>query len=205
MLQKIFRAPLLFLPLALGLVLAPGLLQPAGACVGKTLVIGSTGTVQQDLLAEMLSVLIGERTGTTVKIVHLASPQATHEALLKADLDMSVEYTGAGQVEVLKGQPIEDPQALFEAVKTRYNEEYNLIWLQPFGFDEPRAVPVKIPAQAAPVVRKDTLKKFPALARLINKLGGTIDGSTMARLESEAGAGNAHAVARAFLKANRLI
>jgi len=195
-----------FLSLLLMLTLLPlAVPAPVPACVGKSILIGSSGTVQQDLLAEIISMLISERTGTSVKVVRFESPSAAHAALLKADLDMSLEYTGAGQVEVLKGAPISDPQQLFDAVKSRYNEELNLVWLQPFGFDEPRAVPVQIPAQAAPVVRKDTLKKFPALARLLNKLGGTIDGATMKRLESAAGGGSVRDVARDFLKDNRLI
>ncbi len=202
--QPIFRSLVLLLLLSLGLSLAV-LTTPAQSCVGKTLVIGSTGTVQQDLLAEIISLLIGERTGTTVKVIRVASPQAAHAALLKADLDISVEYTGAGQLEALNGEPISDPRALYEAVKSRYNEELNLIWLQPFGFDEPRAVQTSIPAQAAPVVRKDTLKKFPALTRLINKLGGTIDSATMQRLEAQAASGKVREVARSFLKENRLI
>jgi osmoprotectant transport system substrate-binding protein len=60
-------------------------------------------------------------------------------------------------------------------------------------------------AQAAPVVRKDTLKKFPALARLINKLGGAIDASAMQRLEAKAAGENIAAVARQFLKDGQLI
>lgn len=178
---------------------------PASACVGKSLHIGSNGTLQQDLLAEILSLLISERTGTTVKVERLKSSAAAHEALLKAELDISVEYTGASQLEFLRGPQINDPQQLFETVKTRYNEELNLVWMQPFGFSEPRAIAATIPTQAAPVVRKDTLKKFPALARLINKLGGTIDAATMQRLESAAGTKNVHDVARDFLKTNRLI
>lgn len=178
---------------------------PAAACVGKSLLIGSSGTVQQNILAEIMSMLISERTGTTVKVVHLSSLAATRDALIKADLDISIEYTGAGQVEVLKGPQIADPQQLFDAVKIRYNEELNLVWLSPFGFNEPRVVTLDIPSQAAPVVRKDTLKKFPALARLISKLGGTIDGPTMKRLEVAAAQGNVHDVARDFLKTNRLI
>jgi len=194
------------LTLLLLLALLP-LASPAtvSACVGKSILIGSSGTVQQDLLAEIISVLISERTGTSVKVVRFESPAAAHEALCKADLDLSLEYTGVGQIEVLKGEPIADPQKLFDTVKARYNEELNLVWLQPFGFDEPRAVAVRIPAEPAPVVRKDTLKKFPALARLLNKLGGTIDAATMQRLESAAGEGNFRDVARDFLKANRLI
>lgn len=204
-LKKSLR-PILLLSLTFTFVLGGFLAPlPAQACVGKTLVIGSAGTVQQDLLANMISLLVSERTGTTVKVVKLDSLAATHDALLKANLDMDVEYTGASQMDILKGEPISDPQALFEAVKARYNQDLNLIWLQPFGFDEPQVVTAKVPAQAAPVVRKDTLKKFPALARLIDKLGGTIDAATMKELEAKAADGKVHQVARAFLKEKRLI
>lgn len=196
----------LLLPLIALFALLPALVtNQASACVGKSLHIGSNGTLQQDILAEMLGLLISERTGTTVQVEHLKSPAAAHEALRKAELDISVEYTGASQLDVLKGPAISDPQQLFETVKARYNEDLNLVWMQPFGFDEPRAVTSPIPAQAAPVIRKDTLKKFPALARLINKLGGTIDSATMQKLEAAAGKKSVHEVAKDFLKTNRLI
>lgn len=196
----------LLLPLLVLLTLLPTLQPaPAIACVGKSLHIGSNGTLQQDLLAEILSMLISERTGTTVKVERLKSSPAAHDALLKAELDIAVEYTGASQLEFLKGPQINDPQQLFDAVKSRYNEELNLVWMQPFGFNEPSATAATIPTQAAPVVRKDTLKKFPALARLINKLGGTIDAATMQRLEAAAATKNVHDVAKDFLKSNRLI
>jgi osmoprotectant transport system substrate-binding protein len=190
-----------------GLALLVAVLAPfsAGACVGKTLVIGSTGTLQQEILAQMLSILISERTGTTIKVVAYDSTLAAHEALMKADLDMYVEYTGVGQAEILRGEMVTDPEALYQAVKRGYNRDLNLVWLKPLGFDEPRVVPAGVPAQAAPVVRKDTLKKFPALARLIDKLGGAIDAEAMKKLETEAGKENAHEVARRFLKDNRLI
>ncbi len=175
------------------------------ACVGKTLVVGTTGTVQQDLMAQMLSLLITERTGTTVKIVKLDSSLAAHEALLKADLDMYVEYTGVGQVQILQKQAIADTAQLYKAVKATYNEELNLIWLKPLGFENKSVSPAGVAAEAAPVVRKDTLKKFPALARLINKLGGRIDAATLAKLETAASDGNSKKVAREFLRQNRLI
>jgi osmoprotectant transport system substrate-binding protein len=178
---------------------------PAGACVGKTLVIGSTGTVQQDILAQLLSILISERTGTSVKVQRFDSSAAAHASLLKADLDLYVEYTGVGQVEILHGEAISDPEALYRAVKDAYNQDLNLVWLKPIGFDEPRVAPAGVAAQAAPVVRKDTLKKFPALARLINKLGGAIDASAMQRLEAKAAGENIAAVARQFLKDGQLI
>lgn len=176
----------------------------AFACVGKTLVIGSTGGAQQDLLANMLAQLITERTGTSVKLVILGSSPEAHQALLKDDLDIYVEYTGVGQVQILGDEPLQDAEQLYQAVKKRYNEELNLIWLKPLGF-EASLQGFELPTQAVPVARKDTLKKFPALARLINKLGGKIDAETIAGLEAQVAAQGAKDVARTFLKQNRLI
>lgn len=182
-----------------------GWVRPATACVGKTLMVGALESPQQQVLAQMLAILISERTGTTVKVVPQAGHAEAHEALLTAELDMYVEYTGVGQVTLLKGAPIGDADGLYQAVKESYNQDLNLVWLQPFGFDDQRMSPGGISAQAAPVVRKDTLKKFPALARLINKLGGSIDLATMQKLEVECAASGARDTARKFLKENRFI
>ncbi len=192
--------------LVLALLLVVGVAVPSAmACVGKTLVVGALDNPQQQVLAQMLSILISERTGTTVKVVASAGHAEAHDALLRADLDMYVEYTGVGQVTLLKDQPIADSVLLYQKVKERYNQELNLIWLKPFGFSDPRVAPAGTVAEAAPVVRKDTLKKFPALARLINKLGGVIDEPTMQKLEAESVAGAPRDVARKFLKERRLI
>jgi len=171
------------------------------ACVGKTVTIGSKGGVQQDVLAQVLAVLISERTGTTAKVVRFDSTSAAHEALLNADIDMYVEYTGVAQRETLQVEPAADAQAAYAAVKEAYNRDLNLIWLEPLGF----SLAAQGPAQAAPVVRKDTLKKFPALARLINKLGGKIDDASMADMEQQAAKEPLPEVARGFLKSQRLI
>jgi osmoprotectant transport system substrate-binding protein len=195
-LSKVFLIVLLMMALTVSSSLA---------CVGKTLVVGSLDDPQQQVLAEMLSVLIGERTGTTVKVVPIEGHAEAHDAMIRAELDMYVEYTGVGQVTLLKGQPIADADELYKAVKERYNQELNLVWLKPFGFSDERYAPEGTVADAAPVVRKDTLKKFPALARLINKLGGAIDAPTMKELETASAAGNSRDVARKFLKEKRFI
>ncbi|MDG5467887.1 glycine betaine ABC transporter substrate-binding protein [Deltaproteobacteria bacterium IMCC39524] len=197
---RILFNALLFVLLITGLTVSS-----AQACVGKTLVVGALDNPQQRVLAEMLSVLIGERTGTTVKVVSVAGHAEAHDAMIRAEMDMYVEYTGVGQVIILKEQPIADSDELYKAVKERYNQDLNLVWLKPFGFSDERYAPEGTVAVAAPVVRKDTLKKFPALARLINKLGGSIDDPTMKELETASAAGNSRDVARKFLKEKRFI
>ena len=196
---------ILFNALLVVLIITGLTVPSAQACVGKTLVVGALDNPQQQVLAEMLSVLIGERTGTTVKVVSVAGHAEAHDAMIRAEMDMYVEYTGVGQVVILKEQPIADSNELYKAVKERYNQDLNLVWLKPFGFSDARYAPEGTVAVAAPVVRKDTLKKFPALARLINKLGGSIDDSTMKELETASAAGNSRDVARKFLKENRFI
>lgn len=177
---------------------------PGYTCVGKTLVVGATGGVQQELLANMLAQLITERTGTSIKVVVHTSSQDAHQALLKDELDMYVEYTGVGQVQILGGELIADQDQLYQTVKKRYNEELNLVWLKPLGFEAgPQGI--DLPTQAAVVARKDVLKKFPALARLLNKLSGKLDDTTIANLESEASKRGAKDVARQFLKQKHLI
>lgn len=201
--KLIHRLSLVMLALLIGCGMVVG--PQADACVGKTLVVGALDTPQQQVLANILAILIGERTGTTVKVVPAASHAAAHEALLRADLDMYVEYTGIGQVQILGAAPIADKAELYKAVKERYNQELNLVWLEPFGFADQKLAPAGTVAEAAPVVRKDTLKKFPALARLINKLGGAVNQATMQKLETGVKGDNAKDVARKFLKENRLI
>ena len=196
---------ILFNTLLVVLIITGLTVSSAQACVGKTLVVGALDNPQQQVLAEMLSVLIGERTGTTVKVVSVAGHAEAHDAMLRAEMDMYVEYTGVGQVVILKEQPIADSDELYKAVKERYNQDLNLVWLKPFGFSDERYAPEGTVAVAAPVVRKDTLKKFPALARLINKLGGSIDDPTMKELETARAAGNSRDVARKFLKEKRFI
>lgn len=186
--------------LCTALLVSVAALSPVRACVGKTLHIASAGSVQQDILAEALAILISERTGTTVKVDRFDSAGAVHDAVGKADLDIIVEYAGRARSAVLKKPAIAEKAALYEAVRDDYNQNLNLVWLAPFGFS------AGADGQAAPVARKDTLKKFPALARLINKLGNLIDETTMARLEGQVKGGkSASAVARTFLKESKLI
>jgi osmoprotectant transport system substrate-binding protein len=198
--MKIFRSSRTLTLLCSIVLLSITAVLPARACVGKTLHIASAGSIQQDILANALAPLIAERTGTTVKVDRFDNAQAAHDAIGKADLDIIVAYTAQARSEILKKPAIAENQALYEAVREEYNQNLNLVWLAPFGFSDAKL------GQAAPVARKDTLKKFPALARLINKLGDAINETTMAKLEAQVKGGKPAAeVARSFLKENKLI
>ena len=66
----------------LGLILLHLLATPLLACKGRVLNLAVGNSVDQTIMAQMLSVLINERTGTTVEIVQLEDTEAAHEAVL---------------------------------------------------------------------------------------------------------------------------
>lgn len=195
---------ILFMLLPLLLVAAP-MFSTATACVGKTLVVGAAGDEEQAVLAEILSLLITERTGTSIKVVKLDSSADAHRALLDDKVDMYVEYTGNAQLNILNAAPVADAKELYTAVKKRYQKELNLIWLKPLGFSAVDSSITDLPVEAATVIRKDVLKKFPALQRLIDKLAGQIDNQVVAQLVAKAKENPARTVAKEFLKKKRFI
>ena len=180
----------------------------SAACVGKSLVIGGVNSPNVVTITEMLNILITERTGTTVVIKYFDDYKSLGEAAKKGEVDIMVDFTGRCYVDVMNQLPETSKDKVFAAVKEAYQRDLNLIWLEPFGFSDQSVVSQKAgatPAVAAPVVRKDTLVKFPALPRVINKLAGKVDNSQITRLTDESQGGKVKKVTRKYLKDNKLI
>ncbi|MDF1553897.1 MAG: glycine betaine ABC transporter substrate-binding protein [Deferrisomatales bacterium] len=183
--------------IALTLLLASLATVPATACVGKTLIIGAVETPEGRLVAQVIAILINERTGTTVKIQNFADPDAVHRELSAGDVDIAVEYPARALVRLGRAVPA-DPKAAYTEAKAAYLEQLNLVWLPPLGFQAPG----DHGGAAAPVAQKHTLKKFPALPRLIAKTQDLLPDATLAALVK---AGDPALVAREFLREKKLI
>jgi osmoprotectant transport system substrate-binding protein len=176
---------------------------PVEACVGKTVFLGRMPGREQEILTEMFSWMVSERTGTTIQVKPVADSRAMQAALQSAEVDLGLEDQGVASREVL-GLPAGAPGAdQRETVRREYERRFNLIWLEPWGMTG-RAGSAQA-GLVAPVIRKDTLKKFPALSRLVNKLSGVVDNATLARLVQESEKRPAREVAKQFLKEKRLI
>src|SRR5512143_1571201 len=63
----------------------------ASACVGKSLVVGSVNTPSLTVAAEMMGILITERTGTTVVIKYFDNFSALNDAMKKGEVDIMVD------------------------------------------------------------------------------------------------------------------
>lgn len=140
--------------------------QDAYSCVGKTIFVGYTEGRSEEILGNIFSRLISERTGTTVKLKKFENSSALFKASLAGDVDIFV--LAEKQIRDISG--VNDR----EKSKTEFNLKYNLVWLKPLVADKAEFM--------VPVIRKDTLKKFPALPRLIEKLNGIVTAAKLNEL-----------------------
>ena len=177
---------------------------PVEACVGKTIFLGRLPGREQEVLAEMFVWMVSERTGTTIQTRSFPDSRASHAALQTAEIDLYLEDQGVALREILGAPAGAGESGVRDTVRREYEQRFNLIWLEPWGMTGHPAG-AAAPTLVAPVIRKDTLKKFPALSRLVNKLSGVVDDATLARLVHESEKRPAREVVKQFLKDKRLI
>ena len=161
------------------------------SCVGKTIHLGIS-SANEKLMAEMASLMISERTGSSVKIDVYKDSKSLYEAVKQGKVNILMENTDRAQEKLGKAR-----NALgVDAIKSEYRKNYNLTWLNTFG-----AVP-----QYAPVLTADTLSNYPALPKLLNKLSGVLSNDTYAKLlKSVESDDKAKKIAKDFLKGKKLI
>jgi len=178
-------------------------LPQADACVGKILYIGTLNSAPEQVLGEILCVLINERTGTTVNIKSYSSTKELYNALRKREINILLENTERS-LDILGRQKVENAKTSYDISKEEFRKSLNLVWLEPFS---PLAGNGgKGHHSYVPVITVDVLTNFPALPRVINKLGGGINEEVFARLMQSVQAGEKpKKVARDFLKTKKLI
>ncbi len=158
------------------------------ACVGKTIYIGHTSNKNDELMANILARLITERTGTSVKLKKYQ------------DIGSAVKASQSGEIDIFT---IDEKNALEttgarskDEAKETYNVKFNLVWLKPINDKEEYLVPV---------IRKDTLKKFPALPKLLEKLNGTINNTQLEEVRQDSEKRGMKDAVKDFLKKKGLI
>lgn len=113
--------------------------------------IGSKNFTESIILGNMLADLIEENTDLKVeRKLNLGGTQVVFGALNSGDVDLYVEYTGTGLVNILKKETITNPQEVYDIVQSEFNEKYDLKWLKPLGFNNTYAI----------AVRKETAEKY---------------------------------------------
>ena len=116
-----------------------GLIGP-GATAGEgragTIILGGKHFSEQEILGELMALVI--ECNCDIKVVrklNLGGTIICFNALTAGDLDLYAEYTGTALVNILKQGAIADPEEAYETVKREFSRKYDLVWLEPFGFN----------------------------------------------------------------------
>jgi len=177
------------------------------ACVGRILYVGSIETVEGRTMAEMLVLLINERTGTNVKIRYFDDNSKLYQAFRSHDeetrIDIIIENT-ADAMSFMNKARINDLDQEYLLAKKLYITELDVVWLKPFGFHNMKGGGNA--SISAPLIRNDVLTNYPLLPRILNKLSGAIDEKTFTDITGKVRSGSkAKNVVKDFLRAKKFI
>jgi osmoprotectant transport system substrate-binding protein len=181
---------------------------------------------RQGMVVRILSILIHERTGTTVEVKFFEDREKLLKQVAKGKVDLYIDHVDAALARHGENVAQLPPDERFRHIKKRFEEELNLIWLKPLGYNgkgssdaspntasrgtaSPKSASpgTASPGAASVVVHKETLKKFPALPRLLEKIGTKVilDDKRLDSLAEKGKSTKPAKVAREYLKEVKLI
>lgn len=101
-----------------------------------TITITGKNFTEQEIMVYIMGHLIEEHTDLQVNYESfLGGTAPAFEGVNTGNYDMYMEYTGTGLLSILKEDMVSDPDEAYEIVKKKFKEYYNLVWLEPFGFN----------------------------------------------------------------------
>lgn len=109
-----------------------------------TVVVGGKNYIEQDILVHIISTLIEEHTDLKVeRKPFLGGTQVIQQAVLSGEVDIYPELTGTAWSVLLGKEGTGTPEEIYNSVKDEYEKLYDLIWLEPIGFNNTYALTMK--------------------------------------------------------------
>ena len=132
-------------------LLAVGLVFGLAACSGTSdakgkIVISGKKFTEQVILTHLLAEYVKANTDLDVEVKDsLGGAFMLQQAIENGDVDMYVEYTGTGYLNILKQpyDPEKTPEQIYNETKNLYKEKYNIAWLKPLGFNNTYALALR--------------------------------------------------------------
>lgn len=154
------------------LVIIIGAVAVKGTTTQSPIVIGAKNFTENQILGNIYAEMIERDTKYKVKTeLSLGGTQIAFSALQKDKIDMYVEYTGTGLVNILKEPVDNDPEKVFNTVKKEFDSKYHLTWLDQLGLNNTYALAVR-----QDIADKYSLNSISDLAKISSNL---IIGTTM--------------------------
>lgn len=122
---------------------------PAGDAEGPppaTFKCGSQGYAEVEIMCEMAKAIIEHETPHSVQhVMRLGSALAAHQAVVRGDLDMQINFTGThflGTYEMALTDEWRDPDQVWQFVHDKLLEDFNVWAFRPFGYNNVYALAV---------------------------------------------------------------
>jgi osmoprotectant transport system substrate-binding protein len=128
------------LVVAAALLLAACDLIPGSGGQGAAIRVGSKDFTEQFLLGEMYALLLEDAGFRVERKLNLGGTPVAQQALLNEEIDLYPEYTGTGLLTVLKLPAASDPRQVYETVRDAYQEQFDLVWLEPAPMNNTQAL-----------------------------------------------------------------
>jgi len=140
---RLFRTALVFVAL-LALVCAPAGVLGAPSRIQKPLVVvGSKRFTEQYIVGHLVAELAQAAGYPVERKLGLGGTVVVHEALVRGEINVYVEYTGTGLLAQLKEAVRTDPEEVYKIVHDEYLRRWGLVWLKPWGFNNTYALAMR--------------------------------------------------------------
>jgi glycine betaine/choline ABC-type transport system substrate-binding protein len=117
----------------------------AGCSSSPQISVGSKNFTEQVILGEIVAQQLERRLpGVTIyRKLNLGGTMLAQQALATGQIDVYPEYTGTALTTILKLPPSADAAAVLARIRAEYQRRWNLVWLDPLGFNNTFAMVVR--------------------------------------------------------------
>ncbi|MBD1916570.1 MULTISPECIES: glycine betaine ABC transporter substrate-binding protein [Cyanophyceae] len=136
---------------------------------GDVVSVGSKDFTEQLIIGEMYALVLEENSLTVERKLNLGGTPVAQAAIESGEIDLYPEYTGTALLTVLKQPVSSDQQAVFDTVKQAYQEQFNLVWLDPSPMNNTQALAMTEEQADALGIR--TISDFAAQASNLTLIG----------------------------------
>lgn len=121
--------------------LTAGLSGCGSSGANNTIVIGGKNFTEQLIMSNVLQQLIHhDDPKLNIVMKDNLDTDIAWNAMKTKKVDLYVEYTGTGLVNILKDKTTTDPQTAYNEVKKQFQSKYHITWLKPIGFNNTYAM-----------------------------------------------------------------
>lgn len=108
------------------------------------IVVGCKNFTEQIILGELIAQQIENKTHLPVeRRFYLGGTYIAHQGILAGRIDIYPEYTGTALTAILKEQPSPDRKAVYDRVKSEYEQRFHLTLGPPLGFNDTFAIEIR--------------------------------------------------------------